>query len=44
VTLDLESDDSWTVRLPETGLRVEPTDGLLASLEKLFGEKVCELR
>ena len=25
-------------------LRVEPNDGMLAKLEKLFGEKVAELR
>jgi DNA polymerase III subunit alpha len=44
VMLELLSDDRWAVSLPDTGLRVTPSDGLLASLERLFGEKVCELR
>lgn len=34
----------WTATLEETGLCVEPSDSLLASLERLFGRKVTELR
>ena len=34
----------WTAFLEETGLCVEPSDSLLASLERLFGTKVTELR
>jgi len=34
----------WSATLQETGLCVEPSDSLLASLERLFGRKVTELR
>jgi DNA polymerase III subunit alpha len=44
VTLELRCAERWAVSLPDTGLRVCPSDALLASLERLFGEKVCELR
>ncbi len=44
VTLELTEGTKWTVALPQTGISVDPSDALLASLEKLFGEKVCELR
>jgi DNA polymerase-3 subunit alpha len=44
VTLELTEGKKWTVAMPQTGLSVEPSDALLASLERLFGEKVCELR
>jgi DNA polymerase III subunit alpha len=44
VMLELLSTERWAVSLPDTGLRVTPSDALLASLERLFGEKVCELR
>ncbi|MFW6087452.1 MAG: DNA polymerase III subunit alpha, partial [Myxococcota bacterium] len=44
VSLELASDERWAVSLAETGVRVTPSDALLSSLERLFGEKVCELR
>ncbi|MFW6050927.1 MAG: DNA polymerase III subunit alpha [Myxococcota bacterium] len=44
VALELSSEQRWAVSLAETGVRVTPSDALLASLERLFGEKVCELR
>ncbi|MBK6811372.1 MAG: DNA polymerase III subunit alpha [Sandaracinaceae bacterium] len=44
VALTLSNPQVWSVDLLETGLHVEPTDGLLASLERLFGRKACELR
>ncbi len=44
VTLELTEGRKWTVAMPQTGISVDPSDALLASLEKLFGEKVCELR
>ena len=44
VSLELASTERWTVSVAETGLKVEPSDALLSSLERLFGEKVCELR
>lgn len=43
VTLELTSPEKWAA-IAGIGMSVAPTDGLLASLEKLFGEKVCELR
>jgi DNA polymerase-3 subunit alpha len=44
VSLELASRDNWRVSISSTGLRVDPSDALLASLERLFGEKVCDLR
>ncbi len=44
VSLELASRTNWVVALPATGISVDPCDALLASLERLFGEKVCELR
>jgi DNA polymerase-3 subunit alpha len=44
VSLELWSEERWTVTLPTTGLSVEPSDALLSQLERLFGEKVAELR
>ena len=44
VSLELTSTERWTVSVGETGLSVEPSDAFLSSLERLFGEKVCELR
>jgi DNA polymerase-3 subunit alpha len=44
VTLALAcAKERWSVSAG-TGLCVEPSDALLASLERLFGENVCELR
>ena len=44
VTLELASKKHWTVLLPGTGISVEPSETLLSQLERLFGEKVAELR
>jgi DNA polymerase-3 subunit alpha len=44
VTIELAHGREWRVSLGPTGLSVEPSDAFLASLERLFGEKVCELR
>ena len=45
VSIELLNDpDHWSALLEETGLCVEPSDSLLASLERLFGGKVTELR
>ncbi len=44
VSLTLSNAQLWAVDLPAIGLHVEPTDGFLASLERLFGRKACELR
>jgi hypothetical protein len=32
------------VSVAELGLSVEPSDALMASLERIFGEKIVELR
>jgi len=44
VSLELVNAGQWTVKLKSTGMSVEPSDKLLAGLERLFGRKVCELR
>ncbi|MEM1417576.1 MAG: DNA polymerase III subunit alpha [Myxococcota bacterium] len=44
VALELARTGQWSVALAETGVSVEPSDALLASLERLFGRSVCELR
>ena len=44
VTLLLESDDDWRISLGAHKLTVDPSEAMLSSLERLFGEKVCELR
>ncbi|MGF1467898.1 MAG: DNA polymerase III subunit alpha [Sandaracinaceae bacterium] len=44
VTLEIVRQERWTVQLAETGVSVEPSEAFLSSLERLFGEKVCELR
>jgi DNA polymerase-3 subunit alpha len=44
VSLELRSTERWTVALPDTGLLVEPSEALLAQLERIFGEKIVELR
>ncbi|MDQ3032301.1 MAG: DNA polymerase III subunit alpha [Myxococcota bacterium] len=44
VGLELTSVERWSVSVAELGLSVEPSDALLASLERLFGEKIVELR
>jgi len=44
VGLELTSSEAWSVSVADTGLSVEPSDALMASLERIFGEKVLELR
>ena len=44
VSIELRSVERWVVSLPETGIKVEPSDALLTNLERIFGEKVAELR
>ena len=44
VTIEICSAERWTVSVSDTGLSVEPSEAFLSSLERLFGEKVCELR
>lgn len=44
VSVELVSEARWTVAVAETGRSVEPSEAFLSSLERLFGEKVCELR
>jgi DNA polymerase-3 subunit alpha len=44
VSLELVSIERWSVSVAETGLSVEPSETFMSSLERLFGEKVCELR
>jgi len=44
VTLELASSERWAVSFGSTGLSVEPSEALLSQLERLFGEKVTELR
>ncbi len=44
VTLELRSSERWMVRFARVGVSVEPSEAFLSSLERLFGEKVCELR
>jgi DNA polymerase-3 subunit alpha len=44
VTLQLVSDEAWNVTMGTRKILVDPTEAMLARLERLFGEKVCELR
>ena len=44
VSLELRSAERWVVSVPDVGLKVEPSEALMASLERLFGEKIVELR
>ncbi len=44
VSLELTSVERWQVVVSRTGLLVEPSDALLARLERIFGRKVVELR
>ena len=44
VTLEVFHRARWTVSMGATGHSVEPSEAFLSSLERLFGEKVCELR
>ncbi|MEM7606618.1 MAG: hypothetical protein AAF411_14770, partial [Myxococcota bacterium] len=45
VSLEMKNpSDRWSVDIEETGVCVEPSDALLASLERLFGGKVAQMR
>jgi len=44
VVVQLDSSADWTVTLGSGRLTVEPSEAMMMSLERLFGEKVCELR
>jgi DNA polymerase-3 subunit alpha len=44
VKLELASDDSWRVTMGTKKIMVDPSEAMLTQLERLFGEKVCELR
>ncbi len=44
VSLELTSDERWTVSVAELGMQVEPSEALMATVERLFGEKIVELR
>ena len=44
VTVLLESSADWRVTFGSGKLSVEPSEAMLSSLERLFGEKVAELR
>jgi GTP-binding protein len=44
VVVQLDSSADWRVMFPSGKLTVEPSEAMMMSLERLFGEKVCELR
>ena len=44
VVVQLESSADWRVTLAQGRFTVEPSEAMMMSLERLFGEKVCELR
>ena len=44
VTLELAMRGRWRIAAGRLAARVEPSEAFLSSLERLFGEKVCELR
>jgi DNA polymerase-3 subunit alpha len=44
VVVQLDSSADWRVMLGNGRLTVEPSEAMMMSLERLFGEKVCELR
>jgi DNA polymerase-3 subunit alpha len=44
VTLQLVSHGAWHVTMGTRKILVDPSEAMLARLERLFGEKVCELR
>jgi hypothetical protein len=44
VVVQLDSSADWRVMFPSGKLTVEPSEAMMSSLERLFGEKVCELR
>ena len=44
VTIELTTQERWSVVLTVAGMAVEPSEKLMSALERVFGEKVCELR
>jgi DNA polymerase III subunit alpha len=44
VSMELASDERWSVTVMELGVSIEPSDALMAQVERLFGEKILELR
>jgi DNA polymerase-3 subunit alpha len=44
VVVQLDSSQEWRVMLGSGRLTVEPSEAMMMHLERLFGEKVCELR
>jgi len=44
VSLEIRSAARWAVTIPARNVSVDPTEAMMSSLERLFGEKVCELR
>jgi DNA polymerase-3 subunit alpha len=44
VSLQLVSSEAWHVTMGAKKISVDPSEQMLARLERLFGEKVCELR
>ncbi len=44
VSVEIVSEERWSVAVAETGVSVEPSEAFMSSLERLFGEKICELR
>ncbi|MEM9194260.1 MAG: OB-fold nucleic acid binding domain-containing protein, partial [Myxococcota bacterium] len=44
VRVELFAPGNWRVALVQTRISVDPSDALMASLERLFGKKVAELR
>jgi len=44
VSLEIRAATSWCATINTRNISVDPSDAMLTSLERLFGEKVCELR
>ena len=44
VSLEVAAAGDWRININETGLFVDPSDAFISSLERIFGQKVCELR
>ncbi|HEX2675504.1 MAG TPA: OB-fold nucleic acid binding domain-containing protein, partial [Polyangiales bacterium] len=44
VVVQLVAEGDWRLTMPGGKLTVEPSEAMISSLERLFGEKVCELR
>jgi hypothetical protein len=44
VSLEIKYAGHWAATLPTRNISVDPSDAMMSTLERLFGEKVCELR